>query len=98
MASGGFIKFNLRLPEPLDVKLTFSSCAALVGGEPDCPARITVNGKPFADLNTTDPDYKAYSWQIPHGKLVTSDNSITLTFDEEATTQLFIEKATVEGD
>jgi hypothetical protein len=98
LVCGGFIKFKLRLPEPLDVKLTFVLCASLVDGKPNCPSQIMVNGNVFADLNTTYENFKAYSWDIPQSKLVPGDNFIKLTLKESATTQLFIQKATVEGE
>ncbi|MES2382772.1 MAG: hypothetical protein V4538_17125 [Bacteroidota bacterium] len=97
LENGGFIQFNLSLPTAIPVALTLSVCAALVNGSANNPISITVNGQAFVNsYSDHQADFHNVSWVIPANLLVAGNNNITVTLDQSATTQLFINAATVD--
>ncbi len=96
LVSGGFMKFNLNVAQPVPVAFTPTICASLVDGKANCPISITVNGhvlvSSYADTN---PSFHPVTWTIPPAMLVPGNNTIQVTLLQSATTQLFINHVTV---
>jgi len=99
LENGGFMKFNLNIPVPIPVTLNMVLCAAAVGGVPDCPFSIKVNGNFIVKGSKyTDCSFHPVPFKIEESLLKAGDNEIIISLDEEASTQLFIKAATVSGE
>ena len=99
LRSGGFMRFNLSLGNTIPVTFTLSLAAALVQGKANCPLSIAVNGWSLVSgYNDTDANFHKKSWTIPQDRLHTGDNTIQVTLDLSATTQIFINAVTVSGE
>ncbi|MDP9120572.1 MAG: hypothetical protein M3O15_04265 [Acidobacteriota bacterium] len=98
LVNGGFFRFNLSLVQAIPVDLTFSLCAALVGGKANCPVSIRVNGAVLvAGFRDTNPTFQPFSWTIAQSMLRAGNNEIQLSLDMDASTQIFMNAATVSG-
>lgn len=99
LSSGGFMRFQLSLGQAIPVTFALSLAASLVGGKANCPISITVNGWSLvAGYNDTDPNFHKKVWTIPQDRLHMGDNTIQVTLDLPATTQVFINAVTVSGE
>jgi hypothetical protein len=99
LSNGGFLLFDVSLGVAIPIKLTLSLCAALVGGKANCPITITVNNRPLVSgYKDTNPNFHPVDWEVPQSFLHTGLNAIQVTLDPSATTQIFINRATVSGD
>lgn len=99
LVNGGFFKLNLAIGEPIDVKLTLSICAALVGGKANCPISIYVNNNTLVDhYSDTNANFHPVDWVIPAKFLKASNNEIKIVLASDASTQLFINAVTVSGE
>jgi len=97
LVNGGFMKFNLKLSEAVPVEWTMNICASLVDGKANCPISMTVNGKAFVNsYSDHNANFHDESWTIPTELLVQGDNTIIVSLDNTATTQLFIRAVTVD--
>lgn len=97
LVCGGFMKFNLTLPQAIPVDLTLTLCASLVGGQANCPITITVNGQSFVNsYSDHNPNFHQQKFVIPQTLLHPGDNEIIIRLDYSATTQLFIQAVTVD--
>jgi hypothetical protein len=93
------MRFNLSLGQAIPVTFTLSLAAALVDGKANCPISITVNGSSFVSgYNDTNPNFHEQPWTIPQDRLHAGDNTIQVTLDLSATTQIFINAVTVSGE
>lgn len=97
LVNDGFMRFQLDLSQPIDTILTFDICSALVGGNANSPSTVTVNGKAFWSLNPKSGNFSPFSKTIPADLLSVGANTIQITLDNDATGQLFINKASVYG-
>ena len=99
LVDGGFMKFDLQLGQAIPVRLTLSVAAALVNGKANCPISIDVNGQNLVSgYSDTNANFHDVSWEIPESMLRSGSNSIVVTLDHGASTQLFINAATVSGE
>ena len=99
LVNGGFMRFNLSLGQAVPVQYTLSLAAALVGGQANCPISITVNGSVFVSgYSDKNANFHLQTWEIPQSLLRAGDNTIQVTLDASATTQLFINAVTVSGE
>jgi len=99
LVNGGFMRFNLSLGQAVPVTFTLSLAASLVNGQANCPISITVNGSAFVSgYSDKNPNFHPQSWEIPQSLLTAGNNTIQVTLDQSATTQLFINAVTVSGE
>ena len=99
LRSGGFMRFNLSLGQAIPVNFALNLAAALVQGKANCPISIAVNGWSLVSgYNDTDANFHKKAWTIPQDRLHTGDNTIQVTLDLSATTQIFINAVTVSGE
>jgi len=97
LQSGGFMKFNLILPEAIPVEWDMSVCASLVNGQANCPISISVNGHAFVNsYSDHDANFHPVNWTIPANLLQAGNNTVIVTLDYTATTQLFINSVGVD--
>ncbi|MCC4770493.1 hypothetical protein FXV91_09930 [Methanosarcina sp. DH2] len=96
LENDGFMKLNLNIPVPIPVTLTMGLCAALVDGKADCPFSIKVNGN-FIVKGSRDNkcDFHPVEFTINESLLKAGDNEIIISLERDASTQLFINAATV---
>ncbi|OEK00273.1 hypothetical protein BFP97_01535 [Roseivirga sp. 4D4] len=97
LVNGGFMRFQLDLPEAIDVDLTVDVASALVNGKANSPSTITVNGKPFWQMDPKNSGFEASTKTIPSGALKAGGNTIELSLDASASGQLFINEIGVYG-
>jgi hypothetical protein len=95
--NGGFMKFDLQIPQAIPVDLTLTLCASLVQGQANCPITITVNGQTFVrSYSDHDANFHKKTFVIPQELLHPGSNEVIVRLDYTATTQLFIQAATVD--
>jgi hypothetical protein len=97
LVNGGFMKFNLSIAEPIPVTLTMGLCAALVGGKANCPISITANGNSVVSgYRDTNPNFHSQAFQLNKNWLKAGNNEIVVSLDRDASTQMFLNEATVD--
>jgi hypothetical protein len=99
LTNGGFLLFDVSLGTAIPVQLTLSLCASLVGGKANCPITITVNNRPFvAGFKDTNDNFHPFTWEIPQNLLRAGLNTVQVTLDPSASTQIFVNQAVVSGE
>jgi hypothetical protein len=89
--------FEFFLGEPQPVDLTATLCAALVGGQANCPISAKINGAVlFQSYNDHDCNWHNKTWTINANQTIAGWNILQFTLDPQARTQLFIQKITVD--
>ena len=95
--NGTGLSFTLGLSHPTMVQLGLRTAAALVNKKSNNPIQITVNGSDLfsgAHTDTNDQWHQIY-WNIPQALLKKGANTIDVKLAASATTQYFVQQATV---
>ncbi len=92
---GCTFEFFLGETQPVDLSATL--CAAIVGGQANCPISATINGKVlFQSYSDHDCNWHNKAWSISANSTIVGWNILQITLDPQARTQLFIQRITVD--
>ncbi|HYI08122.1 MAG TPA: hypothetical protein VEK57_03540 [Thermoanaerobaculia bacterium] len=98
LQSGGFMKFNLQLPSQQGAVLIYELCSSTTGGQSNCPITITVNGTAIVSgFDPHNPNFYGVAWYVSASLLQAGANTIVVTLDSSATTQVFMRAAGAVG-
>ncbi|HET6843106.1 MAG TPA: hypothetical protein VFK06_15730 [Candidatus Angelobacter sp.] len=99
LVPGGFMQFNLELPEDQNIRLTLDECSMNVDGKSNNPYTITVNHNYTLITNFDDhgDHFHEVSFLITKQWLHAGANSIVIKLDSSATTKVSFKSVGVAG-